>query len=172
MDLNHEDGRASQKLQSGFLNLQTFGEHDMKTTLWTAVYISALAVGVSPVWADDTHHPEKTGAPTKAPAAKVKDKGAGMGNMPMMQEHMQQMQQQMDKILHSKDAAEKDALIQEHMQAMLEHMKMMQGMMSGGMTMGGGMPPQMLEQRLKMMEQRLDQMQTMLDKSRQPAEKK
>jgi len=51
-------------------------------------------------------------------------------------------------------------------------MKMMQGMMSGGMTMGGGMPPQMLEHRLKMMEQRLDQMQMMLDKSRPPAEKK
>ncbi|MBI3775641.1 MAG: hypothetical protein HY273_08835 [Gammaproteobacteria bacterium] len=123
------------------------------------------------VWADDAHHPEKTATPAKAPVVKTEDKGAAMPNMPMMQEHMQQMQQQMDKILHSNDPAEKDRLMQEHMQAMLEHMKMMQGMMSGGMTMGGGMPPQMMEQRLKMMEQRLDQMQMMFDKSRQPAEK-
>jgi len=144
----------------------------MIAILRTSVGVAVLVIGIGPAWADDAHHPEKTGAPAKAPAVKTEDKGAASPGMPMMQEHMQQMQQQMDKILHSKDPAEKDRLMQEHMQSMLDHMKMMQGMMSGGMTMGGGMPPQMLEHRLKMMEQRLDQMQMMLDKSRQPAEKK
>ena len=140
----------------------------MRAIIRASVGIAVLVMGLGPVWADDEHHPEKTGTPAKAPVVKTEDKGTAMPNMPMMQEHMQQMQQQMEKILRSKDPAEKDKL----MQAMLDHMKMMQAMMNGGMTMGGGMPPQMLEQRLKMMEQRLDQMQMMLDKSRSPAEKK
>lgn len=142
----------------------------MKTIFRTSVCVAVLAAGIGAVWADDAHHPEKTAAPTKPPAVKAEDKGAGLSNMPMMQEHMQQMQQQMEKIQHSKDGPAKDKLMEEHMQAMLEHMKMMQGMMSGGMMMGG-MPPQMMEQRLKTMEQRMDQMQMMLDKSRQPSEK-
>jgi hypothetical protein len=140
----------------------------MKTILRTLAYIAMLAVGFGAAWADDAHHPD---VPTKTPVAPSEGKGAGMVNMPMMQEHMLQMQQQMEKIQHSKDAAEKDRLMQEHMQAMLEHMKMMQGMMNGGMMSAGAMPPQRMEQRLKMMEQRLDQMQMMLDKARQPAEK-
>lgn len=145
----------------------------MKAILQNSVCVAVLAIGIGPpVWADDVPHPEKTGAPVKSSAVKAQDKGAGLPTMPMMQEHLQQMQQQIEKVQHSKDAAEKDTLMQEYMQAMLDHMKMMQGMMSGAMMMGGGMPPQMLEQRLKMMEQRLDQMQMMLDKSRQPAEKK
>ena len=134
----------------------------------TSVGVTVLVIGLGSAWADDTHHPEKTGTPVKTPTTKAE--GAASPSMPMMQEHMAQMQQQMEKIQNSKDPAEKDKLMQEHMQAMLAHMKMMQGVMSSGM-MGGGMPPQMMEQRLKTMEQRLDQMQMMIDRSRQPVEK-
>lgn len=141
----------------------------MNATIRTSVGIVVLVIGLGSAWADDAHHPEKADTPMKTSTAKAE--GAALPSMPMMQEHMLQMQQQMEKIQNSKDPAEKDKLMQEHMLAMLAHMKMMQGMMSSGMMMGGGMPPQMMEQRLKTMEQRLDQMQMMIDKSRQPAEK-
>lgn len=140
----------------------------MSAIFRTSVGVTVLLIGLGSAWAEDAHYPEKTGTPVKALTPKAE--GAAPPNMPMMQEHMLQMQQQMEKIQNSKDPAEKDKLMQEHMQAMLAHMKMMQDIMSGGM-MGGGMPPQMMVQRLKTMEQRLDQMQMMIDRSRQPVQK-
>ncbi len=108
----------------------------MNAIFRTSAGVAVLVIGLGAVWADDAHHPEKTGTPVKAPTAKAE--GAAPPSMPMMQEHMLQMQQQMEKIQNSKDPAEKDKLMQEHMQAMLAHMKMMQGMMSSGMMMDDG----------------------------------
>lgn len=143
----------------------------MKAILLSSLGI-ALAISIGTVRANDLPNPEKAGALVPPAATKVVEKGLATPTLAGLHEHLQQMQQQIEKIQHSKDAAEKDQLMQEYLRALLDHMKMMQGMMSGGMMMGGNMPPQMIEQRLKIMEQRLDQMQRMLDKPRPPADKK
>jgi len=52
-----------------------------------------------------------------------------------MQQQMEKMQELMDKIHATTNPAERQKLMQEHMQAMREGMKMMEGM-RGGMKMG------------------------------------
>ena len=63
--------------------------------------------------------------------------GSAVGiKAPGMHEHMQKMQQQMEKIRATNDPQERDRLVQEHMKSMQEGMKMMHHM--GGPMMGGG----------------------------------
>ena len=57
--------------------------------------------------------------------------------MPQMQEKMKAMQGQMDKIHKTTDPKERQKLMQAHMQAMQENMKMMRGMGSPMMKGGG-----------------------------------
>lgn len=99
--------------------------------------------------------------------------------MPQMQEKMKAMQGQMDKIHKTTDPKERQKLMQAHMQAMQENMKMMRGMGSpmmkgggehGGMMMRdmkGGMTEGDMMKRHAMMEQRMDMMQMMMEQMMQ-----
>lgn len=93
--------------------------------------------------------------------------------MPQMQEKMKAMQAQMDKIRKTSDPMERQKLMQAHMQAMQENMKMMHGMgsgQSGGMMMGAkkdGMTDGDMMKRHEMMEKRMDMMQMMMDQMMQ-----
>ena len=87
----------------------------------------------------ESHHPDAT---ITAPAADEQESksAAGMEGMQSMQKNMKAMHELMEKIHSSNDPAEKTQLLKQHMQAMRDQMKGMQG--KGGMTMGmmnGGM---------------------------------
>jgi chaperonin cofactor prefoldin len=123
------------------------------------------------------HHPETPAA--AAPASKTAPAPAqpgtpqGMSVMPQMQQQMQQhmatMQALHTRMAAAKTAAEREALMADHMKAMHEDMAMMKGMT----TMGGpqGMHGKKdtvasspdLAQRLQMMEMRMDTMQNMMN---------
>ena len=113
-----------------------------------ALQVIALATGmmlmVPAVFAQtkeehESHHPDA--AITAPPAAQQESKGsAGMEGMQSMQKNMKAMHELMGKIQSSNDPAEKTQLLKQHMQAMRDQMKGMQG--KGGMMMGrmdGGM---------------------------------
>lgn len=108
------------------------------------------------VYAVDAHHPDAKGS---TPAKTAPDAKAGSG-MPMgdMHGHMKEMQEQMMKVIQSKDEKEREQLMQEHMKMMQEHMTMMGG--DKGAAGKGDMP---MDKCLQTMEQRLDSMQQMLD---------
>lgn len=74
---------------------------------------------------------------------------------PMMAEHMQKMQKQMQQIHASKDPAERKRLMDEHMKSMQGTMPMM-----SGMGARSGTEP---NQRMQMMEMRMDMMQKMME---------
>ena len=140
-----------------------------------AAVIAATLLPISLAWAVDAHHPDKTAAADQTPPSQAQRKDAGasaMPMMPMMQDNMKKMDAQMNKMQQAKGPKEKKKLMQAHMQTMQEQMKMMQGMMSGNMKMGGAaaggaMPQPMMEERMKMMDQRMDMMQQMLEQMRQ-----
>lgn len=146
--------------------------------LFATLMLSALAM--QPVLADDAHHPDqKAGA--VAPAAEQ--------TIQKMQANTKRMQSQLEQMAKSKDPAQRQKLLQEHMQTMQENMMagksmmggmmdcpmMKDGMMGGGMGMGmmggkggmmgqgmqGGMAGQddMMTKRMDMMEKRMDMMQ-------------
>lgn len=73
---------------------------------------------------------------TVASAASGEMPKGGMKDMPMMQKHLSQMQESLDRIKAARTDAAKMSLMQEHLQLMHDHMKMMGGMCAGGM---GGM---------------------------------
>jgi phage shock protein A len=119
--------------------------------------------------AEQAHHPDGANAPAQANQA-----NADM--MAQMQERMRKMHQQMEQIRTTKDEAVRNKLIDEHMTAMQEEMKMMRGMGGGMMQdmMGGGMAVDGKSMagmsgegdamaRLNMMEKRMDMMQMMMD---------
>lgn len=74
---------------------------------------------------------------------------------PMMGEHMQKMQRQMQQIHASKDPAERKRLMDEHMKSMQGMMPMM-----SGMGARAGADP---DQRMRMMEMRMDMMHKMME---------
>ena len=92
---------------------------------------------------------------------------------------MKAMQAQMDNIRKTSDPKERQKLMQAHMQAMQENMKMMHGMVGpmmmggnqqGGMMMGAkkdGMMDGDMMKRHEMMEKRVDMMQMMMDQMMQ-----
>ena len=100
-------------------------------------------------YANDAHHddakvPSKTSSTAKQPNEKTAS--------PMMMDSMKKMQDQMVKIRATKDATERDTLLQEHMQTMQETMKMMhdsKGMMAGAKKDG---------KHMDMMQMMMDQM--------------
>lgn len=79
-----------------------------------------------------------------------------MGMMDM--NRMQEMHKTMECIQQSKDPAERQRLMQEHMEQMRKIMGDMHGMMDKGM--GGGMSA---EDRQRMMQKRMDMMQGMME---------
>jgi hypothetical protein len=146
--------------------------------------ILALALAVTSVLADDSHHPEKAAA-IEAHASQDTGQGMGMMDMEQMQQRMQkmqQMQQMMDRINKSKDPQERQRLMQEHMEKMHDMMTNMRGMMEPGMMGKGMMDKGMMQgggsgdnmgaaqkdtmpmlQRQQMMEKRLDMMQGLME---------
>lgn len=99
--------------------------------------------------------------------------------MSKMQEKMKVMQAQMDKIHKTTDPAERNKLMQAHMQAMMENMTMMRSM-GGPMMMGAGDHGSMkmgdkkgammggdMMQHHEMMEKRIDMMQMMMEQMMQ-----
>jgi len=142
--------------------------------LFATLMLSALAM--QPVLAVDAHHPDqKAGA-----AAPTADQ-----TIQKMQANTKRMQSQLEQMAKSKDPAQRQKLLQEHMQTMQENMMagksmmggmmdcpmMKDGMMGGGMGMGmmggkGGMGTSggddMMAKRMEMMEKRMDMMQMMI----------
>ncbi len=141
-------------------------------TLFTALMLATLSM--QPVFADDAHHPDqKAGA--AAPAADQ--------TIQKMQANTKRMQSQLEQMAKSKDPAQRQKLLQEHMQTMQENMMagksmmggmmdcpmMKDGMMGGGMGMMGGKGgmgmmggDDMMAKRMEMMEKRMDMMQMMM----------
>lgn len=100
--------------------------------------LAALSLTFSPAFADDAHHPEKSGGaaagnpPATAPARPVAAEEATR--------QLTRAQALMQRIEQTTDAAERQRLMQEHLQAMREGMGMMRGMGAmGGMGAGAGM---------------------------------
>ena len=96
--------------------------------------------------------------------------GTGGGQMQMMdkmQSHMQKMMKEMEQIHATKDPEKRQQLIDKHMESMREGMKMMRGMGSGGMMMGGKTKGMAMggdmESRMKHLEERMDMMQMMME---------
>ncbi len=75
---------------------------------------------------------QETALPAKSAMSMDMDK-----KMPHMQENMKKMQQQMEQMRATSDPAEREKLMQQHMQTMQDHMTSMRGM--GGMGGMGGM---------------------------------
>ena len=143
--------------------------------LFATLMLSALAM--QPVLANDAHHPDqKAGA--AAPAADQ--------TIQKMEANTKRMQSQLEQMAKSKDPAQRQKLLQEHMQTMQENMMaarsmmggmmdcpMMSGMMGGkGGMMGQGMQgsvavqDDMMAKRMDMMEKRMDMMQMMIQSNR------
>ncbi|MBU1223797.1 MAG: hypothetical protein KKA22_11745 [Gammaproteobacteria bacterium] len=141
--------------------------------LFATLMLSTLAV--QPVLADDAHHPDqKAGAVTPAADQTIQK----------MQANTKRMQSQLEQMARSKDPAQRQKLMQEHLQTMQENMTagksmmggmmdcpmMKGGMMGGGMGMMGGQGMQggvagqddMMARRMEMMEKRMDMMQMMI----------
>lgn len=88
----------------------------MKKSLLIAVLIT-LPLSMPLAWADELHHPDKN----KKPAMTMTDKDKQM-HMGKMQESMLKMHEQMHKIMDAKDPQERERLMQEHREAMQQHM--------------------------------------------------
>src|SRR3989344_626715 len=110
-----------------------------------------------------------------------------------MKENADKLRAQVDKIAKTRDPAERQKLVQEHMQMLRASMTVAGGMMGGmgagpgggmgmgmmgggmmmdcpmmGQMMGGGMMGEQMMQRMQQMEKRMDMMQMMLEQMRKP----
>jgi Spy/CpxP family protein refolding chaperone len=100
------------------------------------------ALAFSPASAVEEHHPDQA---AQQPAATAAAPGSDQ-NLARMRENVRKMQRQMDQIRKTKDPAQRQRLLQEHMQTLQENMTMGMGMgpgmmggMGQGMMAGGGM---------------------------------
>lgn len=112
--------------------------------------------GLPYVQADDRHHPQPGQEAAASTPATSASQSMRMGMMDM--DRMQDMHKMMERIQQSKDPAERQRLMQEHMEQMQKMMGDMHGMMDKGM--GAGMSA---EDRQKMMEKRMNMMQGMME---------
>lgn len=97
-----------------------------------AILVAALGLSAPVALAEESHH---TNAPAVASKDGTKAEAAAIGRM---QDNAKKMQAQIDKIAKTKDAKERQRLLQEHMQTMQD--SMMQGkqaMMMDCPMMGG-----------------------------------
>lgn len=85
----------------------------MKNTLLIAV-LASLPLSMPIAWADSSHKHSDQG---KKPATAMADKDKQM-QMGKMQEQMLRMHEQMHKIMQSKDAKDREKLMQEHAKMM------------------------------------------------------
>ena len=135
-------------------------------TLVAALILSTMAI--QPALAVDAHHPDQK-AGVAAPTADQ--------TIQKMQANTARMKSQLEKMAQSDDPAQRQKLMQEHMQTMQENMmagKSMMGgmtgcpMMKNGMMDGMGAPgsDEGMSKRMDMMEKRMDMMQMMMQSSR------
>lgn len=134
----------------------------MKTKFILIPAIVSIALAIPMAQADDAHHPKdkqekvsdvQAPATTASPAASP---GMGMGMMDM--NRMQEMQKMMERIEQSDDPAEKQRLMQEHMDEMHKMMSDMHGMMGKGMSGSAPDRQQATEKRMDMMQGMMEQM--------------
>lgn len=97
------------------------------TAFTTTIALAAFLTAVPVAFAVDDYQP---GRPGDRPSASA-GKGGAMDTdqqMTQMQQHMLRMHEQMHNIMQAQDGTERDRLMQEHRQMMLEHMQAMHGM--------------------------------------------
>jgi hypothetical protein len=150
-------------------------------TILAAMMLASGVLVLQPALADDAHHPDqKAGAATPAADQTIQK----------MQANTKKMEGQLEKLAKNKDPKERQQLLQQHMQTMMQNAAMAKGMMSmdcpmmsGGMDMGmmgqggmgmmgGGGPQDPMTNRMQMMEKRMDMMQMMIEqmsRGQQPA---
>jgi hypothetical protein len=156
-----------------------------------AVYVLlGFALTAPIVFGDDAHHPDQKTTPAAgaAPQTPAKDPDKALKQM---KENADKLRAQVDKIAKTKDPAERQKLMQEHMQTLRASMATAGGMMGGmgggpgagmgmgggmmmdcpmmGQMMGGGMQGEGMMQRMQQMEKRMDMMQMMMEQMQKPA---
>lgn len=102
---------------------------------WVVVAVAiAGCASVAQVTPEDhaAHHPPVAGESGKPDAAPAAPPVASE-----MQASMKTMQQQMEKIRASRNPAERQALLKQHMEAMQRHMELMKSMMGAPATAAG-----------------------------------
>lgn len=129
----------------------------MKKLLNTLAIAGLLS---TPVMAANDHQHEQH-QQTKGNAAGMMMGGMDHKQMMKMHEHMKEMIDLMGKIHQETDPEKKEALLEQHMDAMHEGMNMMNEKMHGKAGMGD-MATMKMEERMGMMEQRMDMMQQMM----------
>lgn len=112
--------------------------------------------GLPYVQADDRHHPQPGQEAAANTAATSASQSTAIGMMDMSR--MQDMHKTMERIQKSKDPAERQRLMQEHMDQMQKMMGDMNGMMGMGAGMSAGDRQQMMEKRMDMMQGMMEQM--------------
>lgn len=129
-----------------------------KFILIPAIVSFALATPIAQ--ADEAHHPkdkQEKVSDTQVPATTTTaSPGMGMGMMDM--NRMQEMHKMMERIEQSDDPAEKQRLMQEHMDEMHKMMSDMHGMMGKGMSGSAPDRQQATEKRMDMMQGMMEQM--------------
>lgn len=153
--------------------------------LLTPLLVGAL-IAAAPAFAVEEHHPDEATKPQAAAPAKAAAQDVEKTTQ-RMKDNLKKMEGQVEKIRKARDPAERERLLQEHMQSMRENMMMGQslaagpgamGMMGGGMMdqcmrmmggpggmgmMGGGAGPEAMMGRMQQMEKRMDMMQMMME---------
>lgn len=161
----------------------------MKTFI-TVMTVTAVLLAASAVPAVEEHHPDQK--PAVAPAMQSPPQDPEQA-VKQLKENTDKLRAQVDKIAKTKDPAERQKLVQEHMQTLRSSMMAAGGMMGGmgagpgggmgkammgggmmmdcpmmGQMMGGGMMGEQMMQRMQQMEKRMDMMQMMLEQTRKP----
>ncbi|VCJ27879.1 conserved secreted protein [Burkholderia pseudomallei] len=154
----------------------------MKTRI-ALLIASAAFVAAANVQANDAHHPTTTGtqgSATTSKSATTAQAGpaAQTERFEEARRQMQKMMAQMDQIRQTKDPAERQKLMDEHMRTMQDTMQSMHAMggpmmmdMMGQQQGMGGVPSHSqsgkrgsgMNERMEMMERRMDMMQMMME---------
>ncbi len=110
--------------------------------------IAASFAFAAPVFADDAHHPTQASETMPAePAAST---------VQTMQDNVQKMQAQLERVAAAKTDEERRQAMAEHMRRMKDNMTMAGGMMGGG-------SPDAMATHMERMEKRMDMMQMMIE---------
>ena len=133
----------------------------------SGLLVAAVSLLSPAAFGGEAHHPDdgKKGSVAGKPGPTGSAATAGHDHAGM-QQGMKKMHDQMDRIRKTTDPKERQKLLDEHFQTMMENMKAMRGMggsmMMGGDQKGGPMAGQ-AGGRAGAMEHRMDMMQMMMD---------
>ena len=122
----------------------------------------AVAITGAPIWAATTaehnaHHPAGSAS---APVGKTMPSNSKLA-VAEIDVQMKSMQDMHNKMMAAKTPEERNALMAEHMKTMEDGMTMMNGMSTGGMSGGSGMPKDMAT-RHQMMGKHMEMMNAMM----------